>query len=45
MKIILLNYNNLMKNYKLHQMKKELINNNQVKKLDKNVINKWKYRN
>lgn len=45
MKIILLNYNNLMKNYKLHQMKKELINNNQVKKLDKNVINKWKFKN
>lgn len=45
MKIILLNYNNLMKNYKMHQMMKELINNNQVKKLDKNVINKWKYKN
>lgn len=45
MKIILLNYSNLMKNYKLHQMRKELINNNQVKKLDKNVINKWKYKN
>lgn len=45
MKIISLNYNNLMKNYKLHQMKKELINNNQVKKLDKNVINKWKFKN